>query len=155
MNGGSVTRLGSTWLRSNTILTHHNSRNNSGSANRLQFSSPHPTGRPTTMQYLPNPRRIQSLLRSWYLGEEESQSGPPQTTVCSPWHAALNSQQLTQVWSLPLKRHPAGPPQNNHCGPDPEQKSCCQRSYLPHHENKQLFVTIRLLLVWTTWQLHP
>lgn len=101
-------------------LTCSTRKDNSGSANRLHLTSPHPPARCVTVQYIPNPRGIQSFLRSWYLGERENQSIPSQAPVWSSRHTAPISLRLTadkHGYDLSHQKDTQQPPQNSHYGP--------------------------------------
>lgn len=159
METGSGTRLSITW-RSNDTLPRHSSRRDSGMrANRRRFPCPHPTGRPGSMQYVPDPRGIQSLLRSRYLGEAENQSVLFHAPACSSWHTALPTAD-THRYDL---SHHKGTQQVPHRTMPRILDRHAVRGATFSDETTQVFITIadtvglspgKLLLVCTTWQQH-
>lgn len=139
---GSVTMLSIAQLRDETLPTRSTRRDKSASADRLHLPSTHPTARRVTAV------RTQSTWNT--ISPEELISGrkrkdrsvPSQAPVCSSWHIALMSLQLT------VHKHRYGPSHQKDTQQLPLETATAvqdpgsrQKRDILSDENKQVFIT--------------
>lgn len=140
---GSATVLSITQLSDETLPTCSTRRDKSVSADRLQRPSPHPTARCVTAVRTRSTWNTISPEELISERKRENWSVPSQAPVCSSWHVALMSLQLT------AHKHRYGPSHQKHTQQLPlktatvaqDPGSCCQKSRCLSDETKQVFIT--------------